>query len=54
MQSKIDQLKTILHEVTDLQYVSMLLGWDQQTFMPPKGAAGRGSQLGTIRRLAHA
>jgi carboxypeptidase Taq len=53
MQSKLDQLKTILHEVTDLQYVAMLLGWDQQTYMPHKGAAGRGSQLGTIRRLAH-
>jgi carboxypeptidase Taq len=53
MQSKLDQLKTILAEVHDLNTTASLLGWDQQTYMPPGGAEGRGQQLSTLGRLAH-
>lgn len=51
--SKLDQLKLILGEVSDLNNTAALLGWDQQTYMPPGGAEGRGYQLATISRLAH-
>jgi len=53
MESKLNQLKTILGEVTDLRAVSALLGWDQQTYMPPGGAEDRGNHLSTIDQLAH-
>jgi carboxypeptidase Taq len=53
MEQKIQQLRTILEEVSDLNYVSAVLGWDQQTYMPPGGAEARGNQLALIGRLAH-
>lgn len=53
MEEKIQQLKTILAEIADLNYASALLGWDQQTYMPPGGAEGRGNQLALLGRLAH-
>jgi carboxypeptidase Taq len=53
MEEKLDQLKRLLEEIVDLNRVANLLGWDQQTCMPPGGAKERGEQMGTIRRLAH-
>ena len=53
MEQKLAQLKKILAEVTDLQNAVSLLGWDQQTYMPPGGAEGRGHQLSTLETLAH-
>jgi len=53
MEEKIQQLKTMLAEIADLNYASALLGWDQQTYMPPGGAEARGNQLALLGRLAH-
>jgi carboxypeptidase Taq len=53
MKEKLDQLKTILGEVSDLYSASAVLGWDQQTYMPPGGVIARGNQLGTLHSLAH-
>ena len=53
MEQKIQQLKTLLAEVADLNYISALLGWDQQTYMPSGGAEARGNQLALVGRLAH-
>jgi carboxypeptidase Taq len=53
MEQKIQQLRTLLKEISDLNYISALLGWDQQTYMPPGGAEARGNQLALIGRLAH-
>ncbi|NCP16667.1 carboxypeptidase M32, partial [bacterium] len=53
MEQKLEQLKTILAEITDLGGAVALLGWDQQTYMPPGGAEARGNQLGTLQRLIH-
>lgn len=53
MQPKLDQLKAVLAEVADLNYAAALLGWDQQTYMPPGGTQGRGYQLGTLQSIAH-
>lgn len=33
--------------------IGSLLGWDQQVYMPPKGAEGRASQIEFIARLSH-
>jgi carboxypeptidase Taq len=53
MEQKIQQLKTLLAEVADLNYISALLGWDQQTYMPSGGAEARGNQMALVGRLAH-
>jgi carboxypeptidase Taq len=53
MEEKLAQLKEIIYEVTDLRAAAALLGWDQQTYMPPAGALERGEQLGTLAQLAH-
>jgi carboxypeptidase Taq len=48
-----DELRTRLAEVTDLQQVAGLLSWDQEVVMPPGGAEGRAEQRATLERLAH-
>jgi carboxypeptidase Taq len=53
MEAKYSQLKSILAEVADLLDASALLGWDQQTYMPPGSAEGRSQQLSTLATLAH-
>lgn len=53
MQDKLEQLKSILAEVADLNSSAALLGWEQQTYMPPGGTEGRGYQLGTLGKIAH-
>src|SRR5512135_2891651 len=50
---KLQELKTRLLEVNDLNSANALLSWDQTTYMPPGGAAARGRQMATLGRLAH-
>src|ERR1041385_324264 len=50
---KLQQLKTLLHEINDLNSAAAVLQWDQTTYMPPGGAEARGRQLATLARLAH-
>ena len=40
--------------INDLGNVSGLLSWDQDTYMPEGGAAGRGQQMATISSIRHA
>jgi carboxypeptidase Taq len=53
MEKKLDRLKELLAEIYDLNGVEGLLGWDQQTYMPPGATEQRGYQAATIARLAH-
>jgi len=53
MEEKLQELKTRLAEVADLEHVAAVLEWDQQTYMPPGGADERAEQTATIRKLAH-
>ncbi|MFQ5614752.1 MAG: carboxypeptidase M32 [Anaerolineae bacterium] len=47
------ELKTRLVEINDLESAAALLYWDQSTYMPPGGAVARGRQLATLGRIAH-
>ena len=47
------ELKNRLSEIHDLRKAAQLLIWDQETMMPPKGAAVRAEQLATLSRIAH-
>ncbi|MFO0794591.1 MAG: carboxypeptidase M32, partial [Candidatus Brocadiaceae bacterium] len=53
MQEKLNELKRRLAEINDLHNAAAVLGWDQQTYMPPGGAAARGHQLATLSHIAH-
>jgi carboxypeptidase Taq len=53
MEKKLNELKTRLMEVYDLEHIGALLGWDEATYMPPGGAPSRGRQSALLGRLAH-
>jgi len=52
MSEKLNKLKDILGEVSDLNRAAAVLGWDQQVYMPPAGNEARGQQLGTLGKIA--
>lgn len=53
MEDQLQALKTRLGEIQDLNRATTLLGWDQQTYMPPGGAAARAEQLATLQKTSH-
>lgn len=53
MGKQYDALVTRLRDIHNLGMASAILGWDQQTQMPPGGAAARASQLGTLSKISH-
>ena len=53
MSKHYEQVMEIYREASDLHGAAALMGWDQETYMPPKGAATRGRQLATISGLIH-
>jgi carboxypeptidase Taq len=46
-------LKDRLATISDVNAAGATLNWDQQTYMPEGGVAGRAEQLATLSRLAH-
>ncbi len=52
MSEKLNQLKEILGEVSDLSHAASVLGWDQNVNMPPMGGEARGQQLATLGKIA--
>ncbi len=49
----LERLKERLYELNDLRAAVSVLHWDQETYMPPKGAKARARQVATLRRLGH-
>jgi carboxypeptidase Taq len=48
-----EKYKTLLSRIADINYSAGVLNWDQETYMPPKGAATRAQQLATLAGIAH-
>jgi carboxypeptidase Taq len=42
-----------MHKVADLNNANAVLQWDQETYLPPKGASFRGQQISTLSELSH-
>jgi carboxypeptidase Taq len=53
MATKLEQLRLVLGEVSDLGRARALLAWDERTQMPPAGAGPRAEQLATLSRIRH-
>ena len=51
-EQKLQDLKTRLLEIVDLNHVNALLGWDQSTYMPPGGAEARGRQSAMLAQMS--
>lgn len=47
------EYRHITQQAADLNGAAALLQWDQETYMPPKGAAFRAQQLATLAGQAH-
>ena len=52
MSEKLNRLKELFGEVSDLGKAASVLSWDQQVNMPPMGGDARGQQLGTLGKIA--
>ncbi len=48
-----EDYKNSMQKIADLKYAAALLQWDQETYLPKKGAAFRGQQIATLTELAH-
>jgi carboxypeptidase Taq len=53
MHANVIQLRERLGELEDLRRAAGVLGWDQQTMMPARGAQARSEVLATLERLSH-
>jgi carboxypeptidase Taq len=53
LQDLLSTFKARMTRVTNLMTSASLLSWDQETMMPPGGAAVRAEQISTLQGLAH-
>jgi carboxypeptidase Taq len=51
--TKLDELRALLGEISDLGRARALLAWDERTQMPAGGAPARAEQLATLARVRH-
>lgn len=51
--TQFDELLKRLGDAVDVYRASALLGWDEETKMPPDGAPARAEAMGTLARIAH-
>lgn len=47
------QYKEQMRRIADIRYASAVLQWDQETYLPIKGAVIRGQQVATLSEMAH-
>jgi carboxypeptidase Taq len=48
-----EQYRQQLRKIADIKYATAVLQWDQETYLPPKGADFRGQQVATLSETAH-
>ena len=42
-----------MQKIADIKYAAAVLEWDQETYLPPKGAEARSRQLASLSEIAH-
>jgi carboxypeptidase Taq len=53
MTDPLQELRARMGELEDMRNAAHLLGWDQQTMMPPRGGPARAESLATLERVSH-
>ncbi len=48
-----EKFSSRMRELRHLESIAGLLGWDEQTYMPPKAAPGRAAAMGTLASIEH-
>ena len=48
-----ERYQTKMRLIADVKNANALLQWDQETYLPPKGAAMRGQQISTLSEIGH-
>ncbi len=48
-----DRYTAQMRKIADVKYALAVLQWDQETYLPAKGAALRGQQMATLSEIAH-
>jgi len=51
--TRMDELRTLLGEVSDVNGALSLMGWDQRTIMPSRGEVVRANRMATLSRITH-
>ena len=47
------QYKSHFRKIADVKYAIAVLQWDQETYMPPRGAGFRAQQIASLSEIAH-
>lgn len=53
MNANYEKYKEFSGRIADVNFSSAVLSWDQETYMPPKGADFRAQQLSTLAGISH-
>ncbi|MEW6470339.1 MAG: carboxypeptidase M32 [Bacteroidota bacterium] len=53
MNTNYGRYKALMQKIADVNYAAGVLAWDQETYMPPRGADKRAQQLSTLAGMAH-
>ena len=53
MDKKYEAFLQRIQQLADLGHAQSLMGWDQETYMPPKGTQMRARAQGTLAGLYH-
>lgn len=48
-----EQFSSRMRELRHLSSIGSLMGWDEQTMMPPRAGAGRAAAMGTLATIEH-
>ena len=53
VQERYNEYVQKMHKIADVKYALAVLQWDQETYLPPKGADFRAQQMATLSEIAH-
>lgn len=51
--ARYDEYVQHMQHIADIRFANAVLQWDQETYLPPKGAMARGRQIATLSETAH-
>jgi carboxypeptidase Taq len=53
IQHSYQQYMQHMQKIADIRFSNAVLQWDQETYLPPRGADARGRQIATLSETAH-
>ncbi len=53
VEKRYEKYQAKMQELADVNYAISVLNWDQETYLPQKGAASRAQQISTLTKISH-